>query len=109
MAPCPGTLGRELYVRRIHARRGFHLNRRFLLTAVAVLAAFAPIVALTAAQTSGHTTTTQSVLAMMDKSASDFRSLTADLENTKYTDVVKDSSVETGHIYVRRDQKMRIE
>ena len=46
---------------------------------------------------------------MMDKSAADFRSLTADLENTKYTDVVKDSSTETGQIFVRRDQKMRIE
>ena len=46
---------------------------------------------------------------MMDKSAADFRSLTADLDNTKYTDVVKDSSTETGHIYVRKDQKMRIE
>ena len=46
---------------------------------------------------------------MMDKSAADFRSLTADLENTKYTDVVKDSSTETGQIFVRKDQKMRIE
>ena len=46
---------------------------------------------------------------MMDKSAADFRTLTADLENTKYTDVVKDTSVETGHIYVRKDSKMRIE
>ena len=46
---------------------------------------------------------------MMDKSASDFKSLTADLDNTKYTDVVKDSSTETGHILVRKDQKMRIE
>ena len=35
--------------------------------------------------------------------------LTADLENTKYTDVVKDTSVEKGHIYVRKDSKMRIE
>jgi outer membrane lipoprotein-sorting protein len=53
--------------------------------------------------------TTETVLAMMDKSAADFRSLTADLDNTKYTDVVKDSSTETGHILVRKDQKMRIE
>jgi outer membrane lipoprotein-sorting protein len=53
--------------------------------------------------------TTDNVLQMMDKSASDFRSLTADLENTKYTDVVKDTSVETGKIFVRRDQKMRID
>jgi len=53
--------------------------------------------------------TTESVLAMMDRSAKDFRSLTADIENTKYTAVVKDTSVETGQIFVRHDQKMRIE
>lgn len=46
---------------------------------------------------------------MMDKSAKDFRSLTADIENTKYTAVVKDTSTETGQIFVRHDQKMRIE
>ncbi len=45
----------------------------------------------------------------MDKSAADFRSLTADIEQDKYTEVVKDTSVETGQIFVRRDQKMRIE
>jgi outer membrane lipoprotein-sorting protein len=53
--------------------------------------------------------TTEGVLEMMDKSAKDFRSLTADIENIKYTDVVKDSSSETGQIFVRHDQKMRIE
>jgi outer membrane lipoprotein-sorting protein len=63
---------------------------------------------LQAGQAPGQATT-ENVLAMMDKSAADFRSLTAALENTKYTDVVKDSSTETGHIFVRRDQKMRIE
>jgi outer membrane lipoprotein-sorting protein len=45
----------------------------------------------------------------MDKSAADFRSLTADIEQDKYTEVVKDTSIETGQIFVRRDQKMRIE
>jgi outer membrane lipoprotein-sorting protein len=53
--------------------------------------------------------TTESVLKMMDKSASDFHSLTADIEHIKYTDVVKDTSTETGQISVRRDQKMRID
>lgn len=57
----------------------------------------------------GGQATTEAVLGMMDKSASDFRSLQADLENTKYTDVVKDTSVEKGRIYVRKDSKMRIE
>src|SRR5437762_13256001 len=46
---------------------------------------------------------------MIDKSAQDFRTLTADIEHIKYTAVVKDTSTETGHIFVRRDEKMRIE
>jgi len=53
--------------------------------------------------------TIDNVLDRMDKSASDFRSLTADIEQIKYTDVVKDTSTETGQIFVRRDQKMRID
>ena len=53
--------------------------------------------------------TNDSVLEMMDKSAKDFRSLTADIENVKYTAVVQDKSTETGQIWVRHDQKMRIE
>lgn len=46
---------------------------------------------------------------MMDRSAKDFRSLTSDIENVKYTAVVQDTSTETGQIFVRHDQKMRIE
>lgn len=57
----------------------------------------------------GTKPTTQGVLDMMDKSAKDFRSLTADIENVKYTAVVKDTSTETGQIWVRHDQKMRID
>jgi outer membrane lipoprotein-sorting protein len=53
--------------------------------------------------------TLESVLGLMDKSAQDFRSLSADVEHVKYTDVVKDTSIETGHFHVRRDEKMRIE
>jgi outer membrane lipoprotein-sorting protein len=53
--------------------------------------------------------TTDSVLAMMDKSAKDFHTLTADIEHIKYTAVVKDTSTETGKLLVRRDEKMRIE
>ena len=45
----------------------------------------------------------------MDKSARDFHTLTADIEHIKYTDVVKDTSTETGKLLVRRDEKMRIE
>jgi len=53
--------------------------------------------------------TTEGVLEMMDRSAKDFRSLTSDIENVKYTAVVQDTSTETGQIFVRHDQKMRIE
>jgi len=53
--------------------------------------------------------TIEGVLGMMDKSAQDFHTLTADIEHIKYTAVVKDTSAETGHIFVRRDEKMRIE
>jgi outer membrane lipoprotein-sorting protein len=49
------------------------------------------------------------VLAMMDRSAEDFKSLTAAIEHTKYTAVVKDSSRESGEIFVRKDAKMRID
>ena len=45
----------------------------------------------------------------MDRVASDFHSLTADIEQSKYTAVVNDTSTETGQIFVRRDQKMRID
>jgi len=60
------------------------------------------------AQTGAHWTI-EGVLGMMDKSAQDFHTLSADIEHIKYTAVVKDTSTETGHIYVRRDEKMRIE
>lgn len=50
-----------------------------------------------------------SVLGFMNHAALDFRTLSADVENIKYTDVVKDTSTESGHFYVRRDEKMRID
>lgn len=53
--------------------------------------------------------TVESVLGMMDKSAADFKSLGADIEHVKYTAVVKDTSTETGQIYVRKDEKLRID
>jgi outer membrane lipoprotein-sorting protein len=82
------------------------LNRTFGIAALSAFGFFA--CALHASQNSAHWTT-DSVLARMDKSAQDFRSLTADIEHIKYTDVVKDTSTETGQIFVRHDQKMRIE
>jgi len=54
--------------------------------------------------------TLESVLGMLDAGARDFHSLTANVEHIKYTDVVKDSSKETGQLWLRRkDDKMRIE
>jgi outer membrane lipoprotein-sorting protein len=53
--------------------------------------------------------TTDSVLNKTDRVASDFRTLTADIEQIKYTAVVNDASSEIGKIFVRRDQKMRID
>jgi len=50
-----------------------------------------------------------SVLGMMDRGANDFHSLSADIERLKYTEVVKDTSTESGQIFVRRDQKLRID
>jgi len=49
------------------------------------------------------------VLSMMDHSAEDFKSLTAAIEHVKYTAVVKDTSTETGEIFVRKDSKVRID
>jgi outer membrane lipoprotein-sorting protein len=73
-----------------------------------ILCCSAGLFPTSAAQRSANWTI-EGVLGMMDKSARDFHTLTADIEHIKYTAVVKDTSTETGHIYVRRDEKMRIE
>ena len=48
-------------------------------------------------------------LKQLDQEAPSFHSLTADMERTKVTVVVNDKSTESGKIFVRRDDKMRIE
>jgi outer membrane lipoprotein-sorting protein len=53
--------------------------------------------------------TLDSVLQFMDNAGQGFKSLTADIEHIKYTAVVKDTSTETGKIWVRKDSKMRID
>jgi outer membrane lipoprotein-sorting protein len=73
-----------------------------------ILCCAAPGLRALASQTAANWTI-EGVLGMMDKSAQDFHTLTADIEHIKYTAVVKDTSTETGHIFVRRDEKMRIE
>jgi len=57
----------------------------------------------------GAPRTVDSVLTLMDHSAQSFRSLTATIEHIKFTAVVSDTSTETGNLYVRKDEKMRID
>ncbi len=84
--------------------------KRFRLQFVVMLlvVAFAGMGLARAKQTSGKVSL-GFVLTMMDKSAKDFHSLTADLEHIKYTAVVQDTSIESGQIFVRKDEKMRID
>ena len=84
------------------------MTKRYSIPLILVLFATAIAIGASAAQTTAKWTT-DGVLEMMDKSAKDFRTLTADIENVKYTAVVQDKSTETGQIWVRHDQKMRIE
>ena len=63
----------------------------------------------TFAAQAASTWTLDGVVAMLDHSAQDFHTLTADIEHIKYTAIVKDTSTETGQIFVRRDEKMRID
>ncbi len=84
------------------------MTKRRSIPLILALIATAISLGVSAAQTTAKWTT-EGVLEMMDKSAKDFRSLTADIENVKYTAVVQDKSTETGQIWVRHDQKMRIE
>jgi outer membrane lipoprotein-sorting protein len=92
---------------RILAPTGTFLKRKSYVAAIMGLCALACVLHVGAAQSDNWTV--YRVLAMMDKAAGDFRSLTANVEHIKYTAVVKDSSSETGQMFVRRDQKMRID
>jgi outer membrane lipoprotein-sorting protein len=78
-----------------------------LLCAVVTAASFfSAIQASTSPQTNW---TLDNILKQMDAQAANFHSLTADLERTKVTVVVNDKSTESGQIFVRMDDKMRIE
>lgn len=85
------------------------MKRFVFFVVIAGFCALGSILQLPASAQENPGWTTASVLERIDKAASDFRSLTADIEQLKYTDVVKDTSTETGKIFVRRDQKMRID
>jgi outer membrane lipoprotein-sorting protein len=84
------------------------LKRRQILFVIVALLAGVLALGMQSAQTNGGWKI-EGVLGMMDKSAQDFHTLTADIEHVKYTAVVQDTSTETGHIFVRKDEKMRIE
>lgn len=53
--------------------------------------------------------TLDGVLKQLDEEAKGFQSLTAAIDRTKVTVVVNDKSTESGEIWVRRDDKMRID
>ncbi|HMI52513.1 MAG TPA: outer membrane lipoprotein carrier protein LolA [Candidatus Saccharimonadales bacterium] len=84
------------------------MKRLLVILALLVFAGGSTISGLRAAQGTGRWTV-DSILTRMDAAGKSFKSLTADLEHIKYTAVVKDTSTETGRIFVRRDEKMRIE
>ncbi len=74
-----------------------------------IFAALLFLPSLTTAQSSPKWTA-DAVLGMMDASARDFHSLTANIDHIKYTDVVKDTSTESGQMWLqRKDDRMRIE
>jgi outer membrane lipoprotein-sorting protein len=81
---------------------------RPMILAILLCIVFSGQSATLGSQTNGKVTL-EYVLSMMDRSAQDFRSLTAAIEHQKYTAVVKDTSSETGVIWVRKDSKMRID
>ncbi len=72
------------------------------------LAVFFAAVSFAANQGQQHWTL-DTILRQLDHEAKGFRSLTANIEQTKVTVAVDDKSTETGQISVRRDEKMRIE
>ena len=87
---------------------GDALRRTALFALILLLSLPATTISSPKNQGSGKVTL-EYVLNMMDKSAEDFRSLTAALDHTTYTALVKDSSTESGEIYVRKDSKMCID
>src|SRR5260370_1843869 len=82
-------------------------RRTVLVCAAAVIAAFTAFAGWSSSQQ--YSGTLESVLKQLDIQAGDFHSLTAELERTKVTVVVKDKSTESGKILGRGDDKMRIE
>jgi outer membrane lipoprotein-sorting protein len=88
-------------------RHGFHWETIAVIALVAMLGLGVPAL-ISATQGQTHWTL-ESVLKQLDEEAKDFRSLTANIEQTKVTVVVNDKSTESGQIFVRHDERMRIE
>jgi outer membrane lipoprotein-sorting protein len=83
-----------------------HRSGSFFVTFLAILLCLTPA----AFPQSSPKWTADSVLGMMDAAARDFHSLTANIDHIKYTDVVKDTSTESGQMWLqRKDERMRIE
>src|SRR6202035_2019064 len=85
---------------------------RVIRTTVLLCLAAASVTSLAKAGRSSpqqNTAGLENILKQLDSQAADFHSLTADMERTKVTVVVNDKSTESGKIFVRRDDKMRIE
>ena len=81
---------------------------RLFLLVILLFAGFTGFRAAGEHQASGKLTV-EYVMSMMDHSAQDFKSLTAAIAHIKYTAVVKDTTTETGEIFVRKDSKVRID
>jgi len=105
--PCATILSRQIWAEGSASEAALRTFRVFLLLIV-LGTAFSGLRTTAGNQATGKVTLDY-VLSMMDHSAEDFKSMTAAIEHTKYTAVVKDSSVETGEIFVRKDAKVRID
>src|SRR5277367_463936 len=98
-----------LWGKRVNAASGAALKTPYVSFCLILLfAAFSAIRVPAHAQTTAKITLDYT-LSMMDHAAEDFKSLTAAIDHVKYTAVVKDTSTETGEIFVRKDSKVRID
>jgi len=87
--------------------RKMKIGAKFATVTVFLCAGLAPQLPAVSGQTPAWTT--DSVLRQLDEQAGEFHSLQANIERTKVTVVVDDKSTESGQMWVRRDDKMRIE
>ncbi len=76
---------------------------------MAGLIAVVSLMAVPTARAAQGARSLEEVVKQLDREATEFQSLTADVERTKVTVVVNDHSTESGQMEVRRDNKMRID